>query len=303
MGHRVVLSAVAIANRSSGAGGKLRDLDLPFDAVFEPGQIDWSRCLAADLLVMFGGDGTLQHTTTEMLNHLDGSPPGVEITLPALAIVPYGTTNMSARNINRSTRRQHAVASLQTILRLAGAEELNTISRPMLAIQAQDNCHYGYFLGLGAIANAVQDWRAQRGDAAAVNQLRSLTSLIRGLRGTRGSSKVKLNEQDLDVYALLLTTLDELLYGSRPFWGSARLSSAAIRATWIIAGTPGLMALAPAVLRGAPRLEGHYGFGSRAFERVTLTSDGPMILDGEVYDYGGSALEISVEDRVRWISL
>lgn len=298
-----MLNAVAIANRSSGAGGKLRDLDLPFAAVFEPGQIDWSRCLGADLLVMFGGDGTLQHTTTEMLNHLDNTSSDPAESLPALTIVPYGTTNMSARNINRAKRRQQAVATLQNVLRLAGPGGLNTISRPMLRIQAADNCHYGYCLGLGAIANAVRDWRTQRSDAAAVNQLRSLLSLIRGLRGTRGSSKVNLSGQDLEIYALIVTTLDELLYGSRPFWGSARSSGAAIRATWIAAGTPGLMALAPAVLRGAPRLEGLEGFGSRAYERVSLTSDGPLILDGEVYDYSGSALEISVEDRVRWVSL
>ena len=298
-----MLNAVAIANRNSGAGSKLRHIELPFRQVFEPAQIDWSVCLQADLLVMFGGDGTIQRTTTDMLTQADFAAQKTQGQLPALAIVPYGTTNMSARTINRSMRRYQAVRSLKSLLHLETYDQLTTHSHPLLKIQAGEDLLYGYALGAGVIANFVSQWHERRADVAALNQLRSLLTLLRGLQDTNDSTRVLMNNQPMELYMMVLTTLRELIYGSQPFWGSARDANAAIRATWIDSGTPGLLGAAPALLRGAPRMAGMNGFGSRGFAQLELICEGPMVLDGEVYDYRDRVLNISADDSLAWVAL
>lgn len=299
-----MLKSVAIANRSSGSGSKLKHLELPFGRVFEPEEIDWPDCLDADLLVMFGGDGTIQHTVTAMIGQLQHRGNAADANhSPALAIVPYGTTNMSARTINRSRNRKDAVTTLRRTLQLDHAAKLTTHRHPLLKIVTADTVQYGYAFGVGAIANFVQDWRVRRGQTTAINQLRSLLSLLRGLRNADDHTSVTLNAQTMDVYALVLTTLRELIYGTRPFWGSARQGDAGVRATWIQSGTPGLFSHAPALLRGAPRMADIEGFDSRGYQQLELSCAGPLILDGEVYDYRNTPMTISSVDYVRWIAL
>lgn len=296
-----MLIAAGIANRASGSGNKLNLDDLPLEHRFEAGRIDWEACLRADLVVLFGGDGTLQHTVTDLLNRL---PEGTDsATLPPLAIVPFGTTNMSARNINTAWSRSSAVRRLTHLIEHESPATLQTRRRPLLEIRTGTQTLYGYFLGLGAIASAVQDWRANRRDTAATNQLRSLAALARGLSGGSASAPVSVNGRHLDVYALLLTTLEQLLYGCTPFWGTARFAGPAeLRCTWIEAGTRHLLRMAPAILRGAPRLEATSGFGSEALARAQVESGGPFILDGEVYEGHGS-FTARARSLLRWVSL
>jgi len=296
-----VLTAAGIANRSSGAGRKLATETLPLTHVFEPDHIDWDLCLDADLVVLFGGDGTLQHTVTALLNRLPADTDPAR--LPPFAIVPFGTTNMSARNINTASTRRAALRRLEHLIEHESPVTLQTRHRPLLAVRTERESLYGCFLGLGVIANAVRNWRDKRADMAAANQLRSLAALVRGLAGGSASASVTLNGRSLDVYALLVTTLDELLYGCTPFWGTARFSDPdAVRCTWIAAGTSNLLNLAPAILRGAPRLEAMDGLGSTALARARLGCQGPFILDGEVYD-GTGGVEVTATSPLRWVSL
>lgn len=297
-----MLNAVAIANRNSGAGSKLNNLELSFQTVFEPENINWSECLAADLLVMFGGDGTIQHTTTGLLTRPEVlAQPNTP--LPTLAIVPYGTTNMSARTINRSHSRHRVVENLKILLKAEGPAALTTHCQPILKIVAGTKTQYGYAFGVGVIANFVQNWRAKRGQTTLVNQSRSLFSLLRGLQGADECTRVTVNGQPIDIYALVLTTLRELIYGTRPFWNGAEADNAGVRATWIESGAPGLFGLAPALLRGAPRMQAINGYESRAFTHLNLTCEGPLILDGEVYDYRNEVLNVSSDNRLNWVAL
>jgi diacylglycerol kinase family enzyme len=297
-----MLNAVAIANRNSGAGSKLRNLELPFQTVFEPENVNWSECLAADLLVMFGGDGTIQHTTTALLTRPEVlAEPNTR--LPVLAIVPYGTTNMSSRTFNRSHSRHRVQENLKILLKAEGPAALTTHCQPILKIVAGTKVQYGYAFGVGVIANFVQNWRAKRGQTTAINQLRSLSSLLRGLRGADECTRVTVNSQPIDIYALVLTTLRELIYGTRPFWNGAEADDAGVRATWIESGAPGLFGLAPALLRGAPRMQEIKGYNSRPFTDLNLTCEGPLILDGEVYDYRNEVLNVSSDNRLHWVAL
>ncbi len=293
-----MLKVAVIANRASGSGHRLHELSVPTQAWFAPESVDWDACLDAELIVLVGGDGTLQRTITALLN----LPALDAARIPPLAVVPFGTTNMSAANINRSRSRRQALASLQATLFRTPAE-LVTARHPLLELRGPTGSRFGYAFGLGAITSAVRDWRRGRGDATVANQLRSLLVLGRALRGADAGVAVDLGGSQFEAYALVLTTLARLLYGITPFWGSAAAADAAIRGTWVKAGTPGLLRLAPAILRGAPRLAGVAGVGSHAFEKVDLTFDAPYILDGEIYEAEGGTLTVSSCDGLRWLAL
>jgi hypothetical protein len=296
-----MLNAVAITNRASGAGARLARVELPFQQAFDPAEIDWEVCVKAELLVMFGGDGTLQHTTTDLLHYLSSQPAGT--TAPPLAIVPFGTTNMSARTINTSRSRRRALQSLHQLLQRDSGSRLKTSTHRLLQIDNGGTLHYGFAMGLGAVTELVQEWQQQRSDAALLNRVRSLLTMVRGLSGADRGIPLTLNGDTHNLYVLVVTTLAELIYGTRPFWGSGREPQAAMRSFWIEAGTPGLLKLAPALLRGAPRLAGMQGLGSSAFDSLQLNFVGSFVLDGEIYQLRGNGLSISTHNSLRWIAL
>ena len=304
-----MLSAAAIGNPASGAGRKLARARLQVAQNFQTHDITWDECLEADLVVLLGGDGTLQRTVTDLLNWVAAHPDKSPTRLPPLAIVPFGTTNMSARTINTSRGRVAALAQLEVVLNLESASAIATRAQPMLVVATTDTIRYGFCFALGAIVNAVQNWRARRGDASVVNQFRSLFALIRGFSSTaQNSTGIVLESESLAVYTLLVTTLRELMYGCKPFWGTACDPQACdppalLRCTWIESGTPGLLGLGPAILRGAPRLAGIPGFTSCALDQTRLRFEGPFVLDGEIYGNEGSELLISTSESLRWVSL
>ena len=304
-----MLSAAVIGNPASGAGRKLARTRLQVAQNFQTHDITWDECLDADLVVLLGGDGTLQRTVTDLLTWVAAHPDKSPARLPPLAIVPFGTTNMSARTINRSRSRVAALAQLEVVLNLESTSAIATRAQPMLAVTTTDTTRYGFCFALGAIVNAVQNWRERRGDATAVNQFLSLLALVRGFSSTaRNSTPIMLESENLAVYTLLVTTLRELMFGCKPFWGTACDPQAGnppalLRCTWIESGTPRLLGLAPAILRGAPRLAEIPGLASCALDQTRLRFEGSFVLDGEIYGSEGSELLISTSDSLRWVSL
>jgi diacylglycerol kinase family enzyme len=225
------------------------------------------------------------------------------VAAPPLAIVPFGTTNMSARTINTSRTRRRALQSLQQLLQRETGSTLPTRGHRLLQIENGDVHHFGFALGLGAVTDLVQEWQQHRSDAALLNRLRSMLTMVRGLRGADRGITLSMNDDPHNLYVLVVTTLSELIYGTRPFWGSAREPDADIRTVWIEAGTPDLLKSAPALLRGAPRMAGMKGYGSSAFTRLMLKFSGHWVLDGEVYDLRSDGLAISTHNTLRWVSL
>lgn|GEM_PF-1869995 len=298
-----MLNAVAIANHESGAGRKLAQVNLPFQQTFEADAIDWRVCLQAELIVMLGGDGTLQHTTTELLHYLADTADSDPTAVPPLAVVPFGTTNMSARTINRSRTRKQTLNNLETVLQQHSGNRLPVRHHRLLEIRNGSSHLYGFALGLGAVTELVEEWRQGRSDAALLNRLRSLFTLVRGVSSADRGVPVMLNGTSYDLYVLVLTTLAEVIYGFTPFWNTARDTDAVIRCTWIEAGTPDLLLRAPALLRGAPQMAALPGFGSAAFTELNLQLDNAFVLDGEIYQPQAAEISITSHDSLRWMSL
>lgn len=287
-----MLNAVLIANAGSGAGRKLRGVDLPGHWIRNPACVAAGDVARADLLALLGGDGTVQKTLSQLLAVLPADA------LPPIAVLPFGTTNMSAGNLNRVRGHREAVKSLDRIVR-GGSFECQR--RSLLRVQDGPASHYGLFFGMGVIADVVAQWNRERGEGAAVNRLRTLRAMAGGLRKISSARPICLNGAAHSVYGLLATTLDRLLFGSTPFWGEGRRGD--LRLTWVGADARHLLRHAPGLLRGSPRMARLPGYFSQAGDAVTLEFEGPFILDGEIFSAPGRPLTIERTEPLNWIRL
>ena len=103
-----------------------------------------------DLLVINGGDGTLQHTLTELLV---GRPFGK---IPMIAPLAGGRTNMTPLDLGAS---RNPVKGLKAVLDAAAAGTLHerVVDRPVIRVEFEGGRRitYGMFFGAGMIRRAV----------------------------------------------------------------------------------------------------------------------------------------------------
>lgn len=105
---------------------------------------------AEDLLVVIGGDGSLQAALTAMLR-LE-----LQVT-PRVLVVAAGTTNMSAADLGM---RLKPAAALQALHDWISGKTSAPITRPRKVVQVADSSltppQYGMFFGAGAIISGVR---------------------------------------------------------------------------------------------------------------------------------------------------
>ena len=287
-----MLNALLIANADSGSGDQTKQLSLPGRWIRDPSVVSAEDARNADLIALLGGDGTLQMTLSQILRDLPLTD------LPPVAVLPFGTTNMNARGLNQARTRKACLAALRRII-LSG--DLMTQPRPLVRVDNGERPEYGFFFGLGAIAQVVERWNEERKPGAFSNQLRSLWAMLSGLSGISSATPIVLNGEARSVYGLLASTLDRLLFGSRPYWGSGQ--SGDLRLTWVDADAPDLFRHAPDLLRGKAHMAMIPGYHSRAADEVALEFQGPFILDGEIFHSSGRSMTIAPTEPVRWLSL
>jgi diacylglycerol kinase family enzyme len=205
---------------------------------------------------------------------------------------------MNAKALNQKQNRAGCVASLEKSI---ASGNLRIEGRPLVQVDNGIRTEYCFFFGLGIIAQVVERWNQERKPGAFSNQLRSLWAMITGLSSVSSATTLAIDGEQRSVYGLLGSTLDKLLFGSRPYWGSGE--SGDLRLTWVDADAPDLFRHAPALLRGKARMAAVPGYHSRAAERVELTFSGPYILDGEIFHSTGSSVTIARTEPVRWLSL
>jgi hypothetical protein len=104
------------------------------------------------VLVINGGDGTVQAALTELYNggHFEGDPPPV-------AVLPSGKTNLIALDLGA---RGGAIQTLERLIELARADELSqyVVPRELIALRrrgAEDRPVIGMFLGGAGLAETM----------------------------------------------------------------------------------------------------------------------------------------------------
>jgi hypothetical protein len=264
-----------------------------------------------DLLVVNGGDGTVQAVLTTLFHHQPFE------TQPLLVVLQSGTTSMTARDVGFSGSR---VRSLKKLLSWAATGNGNprVLDRPVLQVKAPGHPpRYGMFFGTSAIYQGIQyfhrklNTKGLRGEIGpAVTILRFLWSAVR--QGSDFIPPVPVSvamddnpPQQFDSLVVLVSTLERLFLGLYPYWGS---ESGPLYYTAVRARPRHLLRALPSILRGRSGVHGtpENGFYSHNVHEIKLNLAGGFTLDGQLYTpenqqeptvvrYGGTAsfLEIS----------
>lgn len=247
--------------------------------------------LDVDILCIAGGDGTIQCILTCLLleNHFQ--------TLPTLALIPTGSTNMTAKDVGSLDIRRHGWQPLLNWAAGDPATRGRLTRRAILKVQPADTqtAICGMFFGTGAVHHAVQYTQKRlhgvglRGEVGpTLTFLRFLKAIITGnhqqfapiqmhIRDDKGQ------ETQGPTLIFLASTLERLVLNFRPFWGRAKaplawtaISQHASRFLWRLP----FIASGRASTLKSEQAEGYISHNSHS---LALDFDGGFIVDGEFY--------------------
>lgn len=261
-----------------------------------------------DVLVVNGGDGTLQRVLTEVLSG------GIFDEVPMVAPLRSGRTNMTALDIGS---RHDTVRSLATLLATVsdGSIQRRIVPRPVLRVDlvGEDRPQYGMFCGFGVIHRAIEltlklfpPGRAQGVFGSSIMTLGLVT------RAATGSNAELLNADPIDIrledqllpkrsYKLVLsTTLERFFLGLRPFWGT---EAGPIHFTAVADRALGI-GPAISILRGRRprRADVDPRFVSRNIHLGELTLACGLTIDGELFaPRDGRVVRLTASDPVRFV--
>jgi hypothetical protein len=243
-----------------------------------------------NLLVINGGDGTVQAALTASFHKKYFE------TKPLLAVLPSaGTTSMIAGDIGLKGPREGA---LRRLLGWARTREgyAAMIQRPVLKVQvpAKTEPVYGMFFGAAAIYQATQFClqkvyaKGVRGElGAGIALARFLLAVV--LKDRNVVSPVPITTcldqkppQQQKYLLVLVTTLQRLFLGLRPYWG---VEPKPLHYTAVGSRPRNLLRSLPSLMRGR---QGRYirpdnGYTSHNIDAVHLTLKGGFNLDGELF--------------------
>jgi len=267
------------------------------------------RAREVGLVVIDGGDGTAR----EVLSRL---PEVYGDDLPFVSILPSGKTNLMARDLGTA---RHGVRAFGKLLEGLKSERIfeTAKTRALMKITWPDGFHApvrGMLMGLGAfragtdlaqsdvhkrginhapaVALAMTDYfiRASLGkDSGAMRAGEPVALAMDGKRCVEGRR-----------FAVICTTLTQLLFGIWPFWGD---DSRAIRYVDVLAPPKRLLRTLPAVARGKPRpwME-DAGYRSGSTDRMEMTLEKPFVVDGEMFQPGPEGrIILDGSERVRFL--
>lgn len=263
-----------------------------------------------DVVAISGGDGTI----SAALNTLLANSPFER--MPLLAVLRGGTANMTAGDVGLVGGQNRALRALIERTRRGGAG-LSLAARPALRVDPGDGraAVHGFFFGAAAISQGIDYCKRRvhslglRGEIGpGLTLLRFVLAVARGER--RVVSPVPLGVTvdgawlgSFDCAIAYVTTLERMVLGMRPYWGSeaAPLHFSAARASprhWLRA--------LPGVLRGRPNrwttLDNGY-MSHNAF-RLELAIDAAVHIDGEVLTpAAGQPLRIDATAPIEFLRL
>jgi len=263
---------------------------------------------AEDLLVINGGDGSVQHALTVLLARGPGAP------LPRIACLPGGSTNMTAYDLNRHRRMADCLATLRRLA--ATPTAVPPQARPVVRVTAGATARCGLFFGAGTIVQGVEYFQARLRGAGGRNELaagaalaRTVWGIARGeppfaapLTATVCGAPLWPEATALSLRLAFATTLDRLFLGIRPYWGDG---DGALKVTAVERRAPGFVGRLPRLLRGRPddAMTRANGYHSGRLGELSLTFRGSYTLDGELFPAAGDRMRVSATEPVRFVLL
>jgi hypothetical protein len=263
-----------------------------------PKQIDTALKDFADkdvgLIIISGGDGTVQATLTSLLRQ------GPLETLPLLAILAAGTTNMNAGDVGITGNPANA---LRELLVWANTPSRTAAVRKRAILRVQqvggEGPLYGMFFGIVGIAQGTRFFHNHVNPMGLRGEFGPGLALLRlWYDWARGRNRylhpedvtIELDGQPAvqrEILLIMVSTLERLMLGLRPFWGAGH---GPLHYTQVDAKAVHMLRVLPALLRGRrhSRLTVENGYLSKNVNQLHVFTRGEFALDGEVYPTNGS---------------
>ncbi|USI73195.1 diacylglycerol/lipid kinase family protein [Sphingomonas morindae] len=268
------------------------------------------------ILVVNGGDGTVQATLTELYHgeHFGATPPPV-------AVLPNGKTNLIALDLGAVG---DPLVALQRIVAIAGEDvQPYVVARELIALSNGDSNArpvLGMFLGGAGLADSMLYCRNKiyplglpNGVSHALTALAMVVSLFLGVRAAflpplPRPISVSVVRQGVvrGVFALLIvTTLHRLLLGWRGDSQGARSSSGALKLMMVDRNPLALIGATIASLFGRLGDGVLRGVHVERGDEIVIEGERPsVILDGELFEAEeGKAIILTPTAPVPFLSL
>ncbi len=283
--------------------------EAPTDVEGVPAALQRLADQGVEVLVVNGGDGTLQRALTEILRN------DFFERIPFVAPLRTGRTNMAALDLGAA---RDAVAAMQQLLADAesGAIDTRIVDRAVLRVAFEPDglVEYGVFCGLGLIHRAIgathRAFPQGRSQGVLGSGVMTGTLLLRMISGLGGEIiapdeyEIAIDGEPFEHRTLrlcILSTLDRLFLKLRPFWGE---EDGPVRITTLgrrVLSNPVRVVRA---LRGvrpvAPRRDNE--FYSRNAGRVDIRLDCGLTIDGELFEpIPGREISVTADERVRFV--
>jgi hypothetical protein len=243
-----------------------------------------------DLLVVNGGDGTLQHALTEILGGDDFEQ------IPMIAPLRGGRTNMTALDLGTQRDPVKGLASVLEAVRTRRLAE-RMVRRPVLrvAFRRGFEVQYGMFFGAGMIHRAIALTHRlfPKGRNHGVFGPGLVTGALIGKtmfkprEGVLTPDKVQMlldgeSVPQGEFRLVIASSLNRLFLRMNPFWGAG---SAPVRFTACASGAKNFPKAALGILRGAPKpfVTQEAGYTSKNVQRAELRFDCGFTVDGEIF--------------------
>jgi diacylglycerol kinase (ATP) len=262
-----------------------------------------------DLLIINGGDGTLQHALTEILEHEPFDR------LPLIAPLRGGRTNMTALDFGARRDPARAVSDLLTAVKQGTLAE-RLVKRPVLRVESRTrrDVQYGMFFGAGMIRRAIglthRLFPTGRNHGVfgpgLVTAGLAVRAAFQGKDGVLAPDKAQIyldGEMVLDgEYMLMIaSSLDRLFLRMNPFWGR---ESGGVRFTSIAHSAARKGTCFPSIIAGHPlrAVTAEAGYTSRNVERAEIYFDCGFTVDGEVFGaVADESVTLSVDRRITFV--
>jgi diacylglycerol kinase (ATP) len=250
------------------------------------------------VLAINGGDGTAAAILGRMLEQ------EVFVKPPLIALLPGGTANMNAGDVGI---RGRLVPAMRRFCRWCEARQdahQSIVERPLLRVRTGGVTHYGMFLGAGAVMQGTEythseiHARGLRDELSlALGTARTIWGVLRNDPRFTQHVSISLRLGDdgeptaHDALILAVSTLHRLFFGMRPFWGTG---PGRLRMTLIEQGCTRFLRTFVSIVRGRPNRNAvpQSGYISHNADRIQLSMDGGLNLDGEIIHAAG---EVSID--------
>jgi hypothetical protein len=265
-----------------------------------------------NILALVGGDGTVQATLTELLTNHPFE------TLPTLAILPGGRSNMIAADAGL---RSHGGRGMSQLLNLLSRSDFTSCVTERRILRVENirgaGSQFGMFFGAAGICRAIKSSRRNFHSIGVNSDIASALTLagsvIRLLAGRGGDDEIcrgdsigiSLDNETPTTHSCLLllaTTLDRLLLRSRPFWTE---KPGPLHFSYIAYPPKKLGFYAPRILYGGPNRQlPTDSYFSRDATSVRLRLAEAFTLDGEFFEPDPEKETVlSSDERANFIQL